>query len=114
MSRTGEGRMLKDEIDEAGSKRRRGHDSAAPVLLPSPRGPRGGDIDRLCPQTVHSCSSSFQPLSDKPGFSTCLFKTPDKAETVLIGQQLPVRLGNGTKQTNQETNGPDLSHAGNW
>ena len=36
--------------------------------------------------TVHRCSSSFQPLSDTHGFSSCLFKTLDKAWSALIGQ----------------------------
>ena len=29
-----------------------------------------------CPQTVRCCCSSFQPLSESLGFSSCLFKTP--------------------------------------
>ena len=42
------------------------------------------------PQTVHCCSSSFQPLSEMNGFSASLFKAPppNKAEPALIGQLL--------------------------
>ena len=44
------------------------------------------------PQTAHCCSSSFQPLSETNGFSSCLFKAPppNKAQShpVMIGQQL--------------------------
>lgn len=36
--------------------------------------------------TVHSCSSSVQPLSETPGFCSALFKAP-LPMSALIGQQ---------------------------
>ena len=40
------------------------------------------------PQTVHCCSSSFQPLSETLSFSSCLFKArpPNTSQSALIGQ----------------------------
>ena len=39
-------------------------------------------------KTLHCCSSSVQPLSERPGIGSCLFKAPppDKALCALIGQ----------------------------
>ena len=45
-------------------------DGAPPVLLPGPRGPRGGDLHRLCPQVrrLHPCN-----ICTKISFSILFF-----------------------------------------